>query len=464
MTHSPQSDISSPRTRFSAARLEICPHRPRVRVAVRAASAMVVMAIAANTLASTMAVAATKSSKTSTTTRSPLSPLETLEATVKARPSDGTSWNELASLYARRAYETADPSFYPRAERALARAAVILKNSPEVRTSRASLLLALHDFAGAKIEADAVLAVRSNSFDARLALADATIELGDYVTAAELVEALIEQRPGVASFSRLSYLRQLNGDLLGSEAAMRSAVSSAPANSIDRGVAQAYLGEILLERGRGDAASRAFMEALRLHPTSSVAAIGMARLHAGRGDVALARATLDKLVERVPAPGALGLLAELARATKDQKSELAANQLVDASIDLFRASGAIVDAELAVLLAERGPGASSSALAAAKKAYGARRTIFTEDAMAWALMQAGRPNDAVKHITSALATNPAFASVHWHGAVIFNSIGDPAKARQELALALRNPWFSPGERAAVDALAKKLGVKRLEKS
>lgn len=445
------------------------PHRSRISVTVRAACAIVVVTAVGAVTTSTIAGATktpspTPSSSTAVSARStelpndPAARLKALEQRTTANPTDGKAWKDLATAYTRRAYETADPSYYPLATGALDRAAKLVNNSPDVRSARANLFLALHNFSGARAEAAAVLKVQPNNFDAVLSLTDATIELGDYTTAAELVDRLVNQRPGVASFSRLSYLRQLNGDILGAEMAMRSAVSSAPPDSIDRAVALAYLGEVLLERGRGDAAMRSFSEALRLHPTSSIAAMGKARLAAGKRDWKMATTTLETLVDRVPVPGALGLLAELARANGDHASETATNQLVDASIDLFRANGAIVDAEIATLLADRGPGSSTQAVAAAKKAYGARRTIFTEDALAWALMQSARPKEALPHIASALATNPAVASVHWHAATIYNALGDTTKARSELALTLRNPWFSPAQRSAVEALAAKLGV------
>ena len=53
-----------------------------------------------------------------------------------------------------------------------------------------------------------------------MALIDAQIELGRYDAAGIEVDRLIDQRVGVAALSRLSYLRQLQGDSLGAEAAM----------------------------------------------------------------------------------------------------------------------------------------------------------------------------------------------------------------------------------------------------
>ena len=378
--------------------------------------------------------------------------LAALESRVRSSPSDGSAWRTLASNYVRRAYETADPSYYPMAANAIDRANSLSKGDPSVRVINANFLLALHDFGGARREANAALSVRLNDFDAKVALTDATIELGDYERAIGLVEELVDQRTGVASLSRLSYIRQLTGDIIGAEAAMRAAVSASPPGSLDRAVALSYLGDVLLERGRGDAAARAFRESLALQPYGLTAAMGMARILAHRGDFAGASKTLTTLVDRIPVPGALGLQAEIARANGDAKSAAAANQLVDASIDLFRANGAIVDAELAVLLADRGPASSRQALAAAERAYAARRTIFTADAKAWALYRAGQPREALPFIRFALTTNPAVASVHWHAALILHATGDLQGAREHVKLASRNPWFSIDQRGALATL------------
>ena len=380
------------------------------------------------------------------------------EQKTRDTPTNGTVWKDLGLAYIRRAYETADPAFYPLASNALDRAGALLKNSADLLAARASLALARHQFSMARTLANSALALQPNSFAASVALVDATVELGAYDAAAALVDRLIDQRPGVASLSRLSYLRQLQGDMLGAEAAMRSAVAAASVGSLDRSVTLAYLGEILLERGKGDAATRAFRDALAINPSSAVAAMGMARIQAGASDWATAASTLDALTDRVPVPGALGQRADVARARHDRPGELAANQLVDASISLFRANGAVVDSELAILLADRGPTSSGPALVAARKAYADRRTIFTEDAMAWALFQSGQAKAAVEYATRAVSSDPAVASVRWHAAAIIAAAGDKASARIQLTAAMPNRWFSASQRPAISALATQLGV------
>ena len=381
-----------------------------------------------------------------------------LEAAVKTAPEDGRSWLSLGSAYVRRAFETADPAFYPRADAALVRAEKSLGRSAEVVAAQASLALARHRFRDAQALASSLVAMRPSGLDGRIALFDANIELGQYNDAADEIQTLVEQRPNVATLSRLSYSRQLSGDLRSAEVTMREAASAAPPASFDRAVALGYLGDVLLEGGRLDAASRAYDDALRIDPTVATAVMGAARVSMARGDANGATAELDRLIDRLPLPGALGLRADIARARGDRAGAVAADQLVDASVSLFRANGAVVDAELAVFLADRGPASAADAVRTAKRAFAERQTIFTNDAMAWSLFGNGNAKDAEPYARRAVASSPAVASVRWHAAAVLAAVGDKAGARHELEAALRNPWFSPSQRPAIAALATKLGV------
>ena len=352
-----------------------------------------------------------------------------LEAASRTQPNNPATFVALGSAYIRRAYETADPAFYPLAASALDAARRLTSNSSEVLAASASLALAQHRFASALTLADSALKVRPGFLSARIARVDALVELGRYDEAAQGLDAITEQHAGISSYSRLSYLRQLRGDLPGAILAMRQAVSAAPDASVDRAVTSAYLGDVLLESGRIDAAKHAYDVSLGISPGLPLAVMGRARVDAALGNVAEANRRLDELTQRVPLPGALGLRADLARLTGNRTEIDNADQLVDASIALFRANGAVVDAELAVLLADRGPtdpketvtagtaastGAAAStattgstqALDAAQRAYTERHTIFTNDAMAWALHRSGRTTEALPYSRRAIASSP----------------------------------------------------------
>ena len=381
-----------------------------------------------------------------------------LEAATRATPTAGEQWRQLGAAYIRRSLETADPAFYNLADSSLRRAEKILGASPEVLVTKAALALARHRFGEAEDFAARAVRSRPEALDGRLALFDAEVELGKYDSAFRSIEALVAQRPNVATLSRLSYRLQLSGDLRGAEIAMRQATSAAPPNSIDRAIALGYLGDVLLEGGRVDAASKSYAQAIRLDPPNGTATLGQARVALARGDIQTAVSLLDRLVDRNPIPGALGLRADIARSRNDTKMATSLDGLVDASIALFQFNGAVVDSELAILLADRGRGSAPAAVVAAKRAYAERRTIFTNDAMAWSLFADGRSSEALPYARAAVAMSPAVSSVRWHAAEVFAATGDKASARTEVVAAMRNPWSTPAQLRGLQVLAARLGV------
>ena len=57
-------------------------------------------------------------------------------------------------------------------------------------------------------------------------IADAQIELGRYGAAARTLQRMVDLKPELASYARVSYFRELHGDLAGALQAMRLAVSA----------------------------------------------------------------------------------------------------------------------------------------------------------------------------------------------------------------------------------------------
>ncbi|MGI8939179.1 MAG: hypothetical protein ACR2JF_13395 [Iamia sp.] len=79
---------------------------------------------------------------------------------------------------------------------------------------------------------------------------DALNELGRYDEAVEATQDMVDVRPSLASLSRVSYARELQGDLDGAIEAMSQAVTAA-AGSGGENVAfvEVLLGNLLLTRG-----------------------------------------------------------------------------------------------------------------------------------------------------------------------------------------------------------------------
>ena len=108
--------------------------------------------------------------------------------------------------------------------------------SPDAQATlvgRGVLALTLHDFAeAARLGAEA-RALDPYDGDALTVLVDATVELGRYDEAASLLDQLLALRPGLAAYSRLSYLRELNGDVPGARLAIQQAETAGAGEPYD---------------------------------------------------------------------------------------------------------------------------------------------------------------------------------------------------------------------------------------
>ena len=133
---------------------------------------------------------------------------------------------------------------------------------------------------------------------------DALVELGRYDAAERELQAMIDRKPNLAAYARVSYLRELNGDLEGAASAMRLAVAAGGPAPENNAYVLALLGELERRLGREAAARRAFGMALALVPRFAAAEAGLARLESRRAGASLAAPMrrLRGVVDTLPLP------------------------------------------------------------------------------------------------------------------------------------------------------------------
>jgi hypothetical protein len=151
------------------------------------------------------------------------SELDRLIALLRVDPDDTNAYMELGYVYLQRARETGDPSGYVRGDTAFDEA---LRRDPAgvgSLTGRAMIALARHDFSGALELADRALRHTPRFGPALGARADALTELGRYDEAADAVQTMVDLRPDVTSYSRVSYQRELRGNVEDARDAMIAA-------------------------------------------------------------------------------------------------------------------------------------------------------------------------------------------------------------------------------------------------
>ena len=185
----------------------------------------------------------------------------------------------LAEAYLQRARETADPSYY-------AKAATVLgtPRTEEAFATAGELALARHDFTRAL-----TLGARAGTIGAPIRV-DALVELGRLDEAERELQAMIDRRPNLAGYARVSYVRELRGDLPGAVEAMRLAVAAGGPAAENVAYVSALLGELERRRGRRGGGATCLRAGARARArTTRSAELGLARLDHDDGTPGAAR-------------------------------------------------------------------------------------------------------------------------------------------------------------------------------
>jgi tetratricopeptide (TPR) repeat protein len=364
-----------------------------------------------------------------------------LQRALRADPDRADLRASLAEAYLQRVRETGDPSFYARAEGVLG-----TPRTTDGLATAGELALARHDFKGAL-----ALGRSAGTVGAPIRV-DALVELGRYGEAERELQRTIDRKPNLSAYARVSYLRELYGDLPGAAAAMRLAVTAGGPAVENVAYVSALLGELERRRGRTAAARGAFRGALAAVPGFAAAEAGLARLDAERRGLGAAIARLRRVVERLPLPEyvvALGEAELAAGRTTAGRRDLA---LVAAEQRLQRAAGVDVDVELAVFEADHG--SPERALALARRAWQAAPSVRSADALGWALTRAGNPEEGLRWARRALRLGTLDPLWRAHAGLSALAAGKRAEGRRQLRIALRRgldgyPWQARRVRRAL---------------
>lgn len=378
-----------------------------------------------------------------TTVGPPQSALAVLQDAVERAPQDPQRWSTLGLAYVQQARLTADPSWYGKAEQALATS---LGLEPEgnaaALTGQAALAAGRHQFADAERLAREALAINDFNPTTYGVLTDALTELGEYAQALDAIDRMLSLSPGVDSYSRLSYAYELRGDIGQARGALRQArdVARVPA---DEAFAEFFLGELAFDAGEREVALGHYEAALEADPDYDAAVAGRAKVRLALGRTEQALADYAEAVERLPLPATLAAygaaLESLGREAEAQEQY----EIVRVLQQAFAADGSDVDDELALFEADHGDPATAIRLA--KQAYDRRPdAIYVQDAYAWALHAAGRDAEALPIARASVRLGTADPLLLAHAGIIEAAAGEPERARALLERALQaNPQFHP---------------------
>ena len=372
----------------------------------------------------------------------PADRIATLERLVQQDRGGAPAAIALGEAYLQRGRETGDPSTYGRAEALFERAHRAAPRDADALIGLGTLALARHDFPTALGLARQARRLAPGTVRGYAVLVDAEVELGRYGAAARSLQRMVDAKPNLAAYARVSYFRELHGDLDGAVEAMRLAISAGGASAESTAYVQTLLGTLEFTRGRLGASQRAYGAALARLPGYVPAQAGMARVDAARGRLDRAIDRYEQVTERLPLPEYVVALGEVELARGNGRDARERFDLVDAQRRLLSSAGVNSDVEFALFEADHGDRAGGGELG--RRAWRAAPSVRSADALAWALTRSGDPRAGLRMARRAVALgsrDPLFLA---HAGLTARAAGRPDLARRWLRRALAdNPRFSP---------------------
>lgn len=271
-------------------------------------------------------------------------------------------------------------------------------------------------------------------------IGDANLELGRYREAFAAFDRMVALRPSASAYARISYARELTGDIPGAIEAMELAVDSAgigePAAWTRTLVGRLLLGDRQIEQAR-----LRFREALAFVPAYPGAIAGLGAVEVARARPKQAIPYYRRAAAAAPVPeyaGTLGdLLARVGRHTEAERSWKRAEELEE----LFAANGGrnlLETAEFDLNHDRR----VREALDLARRGYAERPSVEGEHVLAWALFKNGRCEEAREVSLRSLRLGTLDVDGLYHHSLIEACLGNgEAAARYEARVRTLDPVY-----------------------
>ncbi|WP_078916381.1 tetratricopeptide repeat protein [Streptomyces viridochromogenes] len=386
------------------------------------------------------------------------------EAHLRTHPEDAQSWAVLGAAYVEQGRRTAEPAYYPKAEKALRTSLRVRERNAEALDGMAALANARRDFGAARTWSEAALKVDRKRWTTYPLLIDAQTGMGDYKAAKRTLDRLLKLRSGPAVQARAAALYRDRGWREDAAAALSDAAAGAEAPA-ERAAYLERTGQLAWERGDLEVALRHFQEAVRLDPDQRAALAGQGRTLAALGRTTEALNAYRAALAKQPLP-------EYALELGELYESLGLGQAARVQYDLLReraarAAAGGVDEELVLGLFEADHGDAELAVRRLRTEWRRQPSIAVADALGWALHRAGEDKEALKFARRATDKHKGggvrSALYAYHRGMIERELGMAGPARRHLEEALRiNPYFSPTRVPLAEAALEELGEPSVE--
>lgn len=368
--------------------------------------------------------------------------LPRLQEQVRENPRDARGLALLGLAYQQQARETGDPTYYTKSDGVLKRALRFAPNDLLSTTGLGALALSRHRFREALMLGRRAVALSPSTARGYGVLGDALLELGRYRQAFATFDRMVSLKPSLSSYARISYARELIGDVPGAATAMRLAINAAVGQPEALAWSHTQLGKLFWSQGRVVAAAREYRTALAGRRGYVYALDGLAQVKAARGQLEAAITLEQGAVDGIPLPQFVASLGDLYRLAGNKPAAQRQYALIGAIRRLLRANGVKTDLETALFDVDHAI-RLPQALQLARAARADRPSIDGDDVLAWALTRNGRCEQALPYSERSLRLGTRDATKLFHRGMVERCLGRREEAKRwfRRALAL-NPHFS----------------------
>jgi len=376
--------------------------------------------------------------------------IEGLLARIKQDPDDVKSMLALAQAYVQEARVTGDHAYYDKASLEILEEA--LKRQPEnfeALSLKALVLLSQHHFTeGKEIAKKAVLLNPNNSFIYGI-LCDANVELGNYEEAVKMADKMVEIRPDSRSYSRISYLREIYGDIPGAIQAMTLSVEAGYPGLEQTEWTRMILAHLYESTGKLDSAEMQYGIALHERPDYPFAIAGFGRIDKAKKNYAAAIKQYEKAKSMIVECSFADELTDLYKlAGETEKAKASADEVVEqlganAGDESESTHGHYADKELAYAYLKIPD--TEKALKHAMIEYERRpENIDVCEAVGWVHYKRNEFAAANKFIAKALRTGSRNPVLMCRAGLVKVKAGELLKGKELIKNALeQNPFLDP---------------------
>ncbi len=365
--------------------------------------------------------------------------------TIQKNPGDAKSLNQLAELYIQEARVTGNYTYYDKAALKYVNDALKIDSLNFESVMLKSLLyISQHHFAqGLDVAKKASTINPYNSYIYGI-LTDGNVEMGDYTAAVESAQKMVDMRPDLRSYSRVSYLREIYGDYPGAVEAMEQAIESGVPGEESTEWSRIQMGHLYENTGEMKKAEMQYTIALNERPNYAYALAGLARIATASKDYSKAIDLYTQASSQINDNSIKEALADVYNLSGNkEKADKISEEVID---DMNKSAqsgnsdeniGHYVDRELAYAYIKIKD--YDKALKHALLEYNRRPdNIDVNECVAWAYYRKGDYAKALPYIKTALKTNSKNPTLLCRAGLIYAKNGDTATAKLQLQQAMKD--------------------------